>query len=70
MVFKPMKRSDLIRKLRKAGCVTLRNTGGHEIYQCPCGSHAAPVPHHNEITAGVVNSIGNQMACLPKGWLK
>lgn len=70
MVFKPMKRREVIAALRAQGCYSIRNKGDHEIYQCPCGSHKTAVPRHTRVTAGVVSSVGAQMACLPKGWLQ
>ncbi|MQA64201.1 MAG: addiction module toxin, HicA family [Actinophytocola sp.] len=65
-----MKRTEVISALESNGCRSLRDRGGHEIYGCPCGKHSAPVPRHTEVTAGVVRSIGQQMTCLPKGWLQ
>jgi predicted RNA binding protein YcfA (HicA-like mRNA interferase family) len=70
MVFKPMRRRDVVAILAEYGCRPLRNVGGHEIYACPCGEHRTAVPNHKKVTAGVVASIGNQVACLPKGWLQ
>ncbi|WP_211260434.1 type II toxin-antitoxin system HicA family toxin [Amycolatopsis jejuensis] len=70
MVFKPMKRADVITALESNGCRKLRDSGDHTVYGCPCGKHRAPVPRHNSITPGVVRSIGKQMACLPQGWLQ
>lgn len=70
MVFKPMKRKEVQAALIANGCQSLRNVGRHEVWGCPCGQHTAPLPNHRDITGGVVQSIGKQMACLPKGWLQ
>ena len=70
MVFKPMKRSDVVAALRASGCVSLRNRGGHEVWGCPCGAHTAPLPNGRHITAGVVRAIAKEMTCLRKGWLQ
>jgi predicted RNA binding protein YcfA (HicA-like mRNA interferase family) len=67
---KPMKRTHVVKALRSIGATKLRDKGDHTIYGCTCGQHIAPVPRHNEITAGVVGSIIKQMACAPKGWLQ
>lgn len=67
---KPMRRRLVVAALVRAGCVKLRDTGGHTVYGCPCGQHIAPVPRHNETTAGVIGSLIREMACLPKGWLQ
>lgn len=70
MVFKPMRRRAVAKALAGAGCPVIREGGGHTVYGCPCGDHEAPLPRHKHITAGVVKAIGDQMACLPKGWLQ
>jgi predicted RNA binding protein YcfA (HicA-like mRNA interferase family) len=70
VVFKPMKRRDVVKALESNGC-TAKGQGRHTVYVCPCGQHKAPVPaSHTTIIAGVVKSIGNQMACLKEGWLQ
>ncbi|MFB9298644.1 type II toxin-antitoxin system HicA family toxin [Kibdelosporangium philippinense] len=70
MVSKTMKRADVVTLLTNHGCVSLRNSGGHEVFGCPCSQHRTSVPNHRTITAGVVRSIGKQMTCLPEGWLQ
>jgi hypothetical protein len=60
VVFKPMRRRAVAKALSKAGCVKLRDTGGH----------TTSLPRHITVSGGVVKSIGDQMACLPKGWLQ
>lgn len=71
VVFKPMKSRDVISALESNQCGVYSSKGRHTVYICPCGKHKAPVPaSHTTITAGVVKSIGNQMACLPEGWLQ
>lgn len=67
---KPMRRREVIAALKRQGCTPIRDSGRHTVWQCPCGRHTAPVPRHNEVTAGVVRSIGQQMTCLPEGWLQ
>lgn len=70
MVFKSMKRSAVVAAMERYGCRKVRDSGNHTVYICPCGSHRAPIPRHRAVTAGVVHSIGRQMACLPEGWLQ
>lgn len=67
---KPMKRRMVEAALRREGCHVVSESGIHTKWGCPCGQHTAPLPRHTEITAGVVRSIGQQMGCLPKGWLQ
>lgn len=60
----PRRRRETVRVLRLAGWMALRDRGGHEIWGCLCGSHSTALPHHREISAGVVTSILKQMeAC-------
>ncbi len=70
VVFKPMRRSAVVKALTKAGCAVLRDTGRHTVYRCACGSHTVAVPRHRQVSAGVVSSIGDQMRCLREGWLQ
>jgi len=65
-----MKRRDVLKALRAAGCHVQREGGEHTIWRCPCGQHKTAVPRHSEISAGVVGSIEKQMACLEQGWLQ
>ncbi|MCY3721962.1 MAG: type II toxin-antitoxin system HicA family toxin [Candidatus Poribacteria bacterium] len=44
-----MKRRDLIRELRKIGCVLIRHGGNHDWYQNPNTRVSQPVPRHREI---------------------
>ncbi len=44
-----MKRRDLIRELRKIGCVLIRHGGKHDWYQNPNTRVSQPVPRHREI---------------------
>lgn len=68
---KPMNRRRLLRRLRKHGCWQDRTTNGpHEKWRCPCGRHFAALPRHQEIHAGTVRDIQNDMGCLRKGWLQ
>ncbi|WP_211173978.1 type II toxin-antitoxin system HicA family toxin [Pseudonocardia xinjiangensis] len=70
MVFREMKLRAVEKALIAHGCQVLRNTGDHTVWKCPCGAHRAPVPRHRDISPGVVQSVGKQMACLPEGWLQ
>jgi len=67
---KPMSLRAVTKALASAGCTVQRDTGRHTVWTCPCGDHRAPVPRHTEVSAGVVKSIQQQMACLPEGWLQ
>jgi hypothetical protein len=66
---KGMKLRQVIRALRRSGCVKLDGTE-HEKWVCPCGEHSANIPRHREISPGVVGDTIKRMACLPEGWLQ
>ena len=59
-----MKRKDLIRKLKKMGCLLIRNGGKHDWYQNPENKISQPVPRHREINEylakHIIKMLGNQ----------
>ncbi len=59
---KPLSYRDTIKKVRKAGFVFRRNTGGsHEIWWNEQKKKTCVIPHHHEIKPGTVKSIVHQM---------
>ncbi len=56
--------------LTRATSPTLRDTGRHTRWGCPCLQHTADVPRHRDISPGVVRDIIKRMECLPEGWLQ
>jgi len=67
-VAKEMKRRDVNRALRRAGCVIKNDDGPHTTWQC--GQHTADIPRHVSILPGVVRDTISRMTCLPEGWLQ
>jgi hypothetical protein len=68
---KPMKRRIVERKLRDHGCrPDPTNAGPHDKWRCPCGTHSASVPRHQDVEAGTCRVIQRTMSCLEKGWLQ
>lgn len=62
MTYKPLSYRELIKKVRKAGFVFRRNTGGtHEIWWNEEKKKTCVIPHHHEIKSGTVKSIIKQM---------
>ena len=60
---RPLSYRDLIKKVRKAGFVFRRNTGGtHEIWWNEGTKRTCVIPHHHEIKSGTIKSIINQMS--------
>jgi len=44
-----MKRAELIRQIKKLGCLLIRHGGKHDWYQNPETGMCQPVPRHDEI---------------------
>jgi len=65
-----MRRREINRALRRAGCVIKNDDGPHTTWQCPCARHTADIPRHVDISPGVVRDTISRMTCLPKGWLQ
>jgi predicted RNA binding protein YcfA (HicA-like mRNA interferase family) len=52
-----MKRKELIKQLKKAGCILLRNGSRHDIYINPAKGLKQPIPRHAEIDNTLANHI-------------
>ena len=52
-----MKRRDLLRRLRKEGCVLLRSGANHDVYVNPKTGKKQPVPRHSEIDEHLARHI-------------
>jgi mRNA interferase HicA len=52
-----MKRRDLLRRLRRDGCVLLRSGGNHDIYVNQKSGKKQPVPRHSEIDEHLAKHI-------------
>ena len=52
-----MKRRDLLRKLRRGGCLLLRSGAHHDIYLNPKSGRKQPVPRHSEIDEHLARHI-------------
>jgi hypothetical protein len=66
-----MKRRDLERKLRAAGCTKKTpDKGPHSKWICPCGKHMVPIPRHSDVSPGVIDDAKAKLECLPEGWTK
>lgn len=58
---KPMRYSDVIKKVKNAGFEFRRTTGSHEIWWSYKTSKTCIVPHHIEVAPGTLKNIINQM---------
>jgi len=52
-----MNREQLIRKLKKQGCIFLRHGSKHDIYLNPETNLKQPIPRHKEIDERLVKHI-------------
>ena len=52
-----MKRAELIRELREAGCELLRHGARHDVYINPATGQKQPVPRHTEVDDALAKHI-------------
>jgi len=52
-----MKRSELLKQIKKEGCVLIRNGSRHDIYINPKTGQKQPIPRHSEIDNTLVKHI-------------
>ena len=57
-----MKRTDLVKKIKQAGCVLVRHGGKHDWYQNQTTGVAQPVPRHKEINERLAHHILNMLS--------
>ena len=52
-----MKRSELLKQIKKEGCIFYRSGSRHDIYINPKTGQKQPIPRHLEIDNGLANHI-------------
>jgi mRNA interferase HicA len=52
-----VKRADLIKTIKRSGCVLIRRKGKHDWYQNPKTGVSQPVPRHREIKEHLARHI-------------
>lgn len=52
-----MKNSELLKKLKKLGCILVRHGGNHDWYQNPKTKVSQPIPRHREINEKLAKHI-------------
>ena len=52
-----MKRVELIRSIKRLGCILIRHGGNHDWYQNPNTKVSQPIPRHREITDSLAKHI-------------
>lgn len=62
---------EVIRILKRLGCVQLRQKGSHKFFASPCGKCRTSVPDHpGDMRIGTLRQIEKDMApCLGSNWL-
>ena len=61
-----MKRRELIRGIKKEGCILLRPGSRHDIYINPETGQKQPVPRHTEIENTLARHIRKYLGLEPK----
>lgn len=60
---------DVVAVLRSQGWVLLRTAkGDHEVWGLPDGTAKVTVPHHREVSAGVLRQLAKQLPEVPDKW--
>ncbi|MCL5987043.1 MAG: type II toxin-antitoxin system HicA family toxin [Actinobacteria bacterium] len=59
-----MRRTELLKQLRKAGCMLLRRGSRHDIYINPKTGQKQPIPRHSEIDNSLVNHIKKYLGLI------
>lgn len=66
---KAQKYKDVVAVLRAHGWVMLRTAkGNHEVWGEPGGTAKVTVPHHREVSAGVLRQLVKQLTDVPDSW--
>ena len=58
-----MKRTELVKKIKEAGCVLVRHGAKHDWYRNPGTGVSQPVPRHREIKDRLARHILAQLDC-------
>lgn len=65
-----MKRNELLKQLKKEGCILLRNGTRHDIYINPRTGQKQAIPRHTEIDNLLANHIKKYLGIIKIGfWL-
>jgi mRNA interferase HicA len=59
-----MKRSELLKQLKKEGCILLRPGSRHDIYINPKTGQKQPVPRHSEIDNDLAKHIEKYLGII------
>jgi len=59
-----MKRNELLKQLKKEGCILLRSGSKHDIYINPKTGQKQPIPIHSEIDNTLANHIKKYLGII------
>ena len=59
-----MKRSELLKQLKKVGCILHRHGARHDIYINPKTGQKQPIPRHSEIDNSLASHIKKYLGLL------
>jgi mRNA interferase HicA len=59
-----MKRSELLKQLKKEGCILLRPGSRHDIYINPKTGQKQPIPRHSEIDNDLAKHIKKYLGII------
>ncbi|MFD4421044.1 type II toxin-antitoxin system HicA family toxin [Agromyces sp. NPDC058484] len=66
---KPQKYRDVIKVVRANGWVFLRDAkGSHELWGLPDESAKESIPHHGEVSAGIIGQLIKKLPNTPQSW--
>ena len=66
---KPQKYRDVIKFVKANGWILLRSgKGSHELWGLPDESAKAAIPHHSEVSAGVIGQLMKKFPETPQNW--
>jgi len=59
-----MKRNELLKQLKKEGCILLRSGSRHDIFINPKTGQKQPIPRHSEIDNSLANHIKKYLGII------
>lgn len=63
-----VKQREVERFLESRGWTLLRTKGGHNVWGAPDGGQPLAIPHHGQVSPGVVRQIIKRIPDAPQSW--
>jgi mRNA interferase HicA len=61
-----MKRTELIKTIKKGNCILIRHGSKHDWYQNPVTKISQPIPRHSEISDNLAKHIIRMLIEMPR----